>query len=380
MPVPTLLTDLLRDVSRSFYLTLRVLPGGVRPPIGLAYLLARATDTLADTALIPIERRLAALRELQARIQDTSQPTPNFDSFLEPEPAGPARSGLSDRAALKAVRTAAAERRLLQRIPEALALLDTFDSDDRQRIRQVLSVITSGQELDLTRFADASADRIVALATDDELDDYIHRVAGCVGEFWTRTCRAHLFPHANLDDAFLLRNGVRFGKGLQLVNVLRDLPADLRKGRCYLPTRALERVRLAPDNLLAAGCRAQLETVLRQYRGVAAAHLSAGWAYTNHLPWRFVRARLACAWPVLIGVQTLAKLEQTPDPSGAVPVKISRRELRKMLVLSVLCYPCPRLWNGLFRRFGRGLTAVVAEAGSGVDRPETVGRGPEMGR
>jgi len=63
---------------------------------------------------------------------------------------------------------------------------------------------------------------------------------GCVGEFWTRICRAHLFPTAVLDDAFLLSNGVRFGKGLQLVNILRDLPVDLRHGRCYLPSVDLQ--------------------------------------------------------------------------------------------------------------------------------------------
>ncbi len=42
------LNDLLKRTSRSFYLTLRVLPAAVRPQIGLAYLLARTTDTVAD--------------------------------------------------------------------------------------------------------------------------------------------------------------------------------------------------------------------------------------------------------------------------------------------------------------------------------------------
>ena len=35
------LNELLKQTSRSFYLTLRVLPAAVRPQIGLAYLLAR---------------------------------------------------------------------------------------------------------------------------------------------------------------------------------------------------------------------------------------------------------------------------------------------------------------------------------------------------
>ena len=40
----------------------------------------------------------------------------------------------------------------------------------------------------------ASPEKIVALETPSELDDYTYRVAGCVGEFWTRICRIHLFP------------------------------------------------------------------------------------------------------------------------------------------------------------------------------------------
>ena len=64
-----LLSGLLRDVSRSFYLTLRVLPGKVRAPIGLAYLLARTTDTIADTELVAPEQRLEALQALRERIQ-----------------------------------------------------------------------------------------------------------------------------------------------------------------------------------------------------------------------------------------------------------------------------------------------------------------------
>src|SRR5258706_7938369 len=64
-----LLTTLLKQVSRSFYLTLRVLPRAIRTQIGVAYLLARATDTIADTEIIPVEARLQALDDLRERIQ-----------------------------------------------------------------------------------------------------------------------------------------------------------------------------------------------------------------------------------------------------------------------------------------------------------------------
>ena len=62
----TLLHHLLPQVSRSFYLSLRVLPQGLRQPIGLAYLFCRAADTITDTALLPRELRLTYLGRYRA--------------------------------------------------------------------------------------------------------------------------------------------------------------------------------------------------------------------------------------------------------------------------------------------------------------------------
>src|SRR4051812_39196118 len=63
---------LLRGVSRSFYLSIRLLPEGMREPVAVAYLLARATDTVADTTRIGAAQRRAQLRELAQLIQGES--------------------------------------------------------------------------------------------------------------------------------------------------------------------------------------------------------------------------------------------------------------------------------------------------------------------
>ena len=60
-----LLGNLLRQVSRSFYLSLAILPSTLREPIGLAYLLARAADTIADTELVARKDRLAHLETVR---------------------------------------------------------------------------------------------------------------------------------------------------------------------------------------------------------------------------------------------------------------------------------------------------------------------------
>ena len=323
---PALPGDLLKQVSRSFYLTLRVLPAAVRMQIGLAYLLARTTDTIADTEILPTDQRLAALGKLRARILGKS-------------------SGVLDFGELACQQGLPAERVLLEKVEESLALLEQLSPADRPLVRAVLDTITSGQELDLQRFAGVRGANIVALQTEAELDDYTYRVAGCVGEFWTKICRARVFPRARLDDARLIGEGIRFGKGLQLVNILRDLPNDLRKGRCYLPAPQLSAAGLKPADLLNATSEAKFRAVYDRYLAQAADHLAAGWLYTNALPWRCARIRLACAWPILIGVRTLARLrtENPLDPNH--PVKVTRAEVRGILWRSVLLYPVPPLWR-----------------------------------
>jgi farnesyl-diphosphate farnesyltransferase len=321
-----LLGGLLKEVSRSFYLTLRVLPGKVRAPIGLAYLLARTTDTITDTELVALEQRLEALRQLRERIQGQHATPLDFGALAQ-------RQG------------SRAEGILLEKCEASLALLDSLPPADRQLVREVLNTITSGQELDLRRFASAGAGTLVALRTEEELDDYTYRVAGCVGEFWTRMCRARLFPGAPLDDAFLLANGVRFGKGLQLVNILRDVAADLRQGRCYLPAESLAGLGLKPEELLQPANEPRLRPLYHGYLDRADAHLLAGWAYTKALPRRSVRVRLACSWPILIGQETLKLLRGGNALDPAQRIKVSRREVKRLMVRSVLLYPWPGAWE-----------------------------------
>src|SRR6266498_65419 len=64
-----LTSAILKSVSRSFYLSLAVLPSAVRPAIGLAYLLARAADTIADTRLIDRRQRITHLLALRSELE-----------------------------------------------------------------------------------------------------------------------------------------------------------------------------------------------------------------------------------------------------------------------------------------------------------------------
>ncbi len=333
--MPTALNDLLKATSRSFYLTLRVLPAAVRPQIGLAYLLARTSDTIADTEIIALEQRLAALRKLRERILGQSSTPLNFGEFAQ-------RQG------------SPAERALLETTEESLALLQKLSPEDLKLVRAVLATITGGQELDLHRFGSLNSTtpnlthQVITLETAVELDDYTYRVAGCVGEFWTKICRTHLFPRARLDEKQLISDGIRFGKGLQLVNILRDLPADWKIGRCYLPADKLEEAGLLPGILMSSAYEKKFLPLFHEYLDKAESHLAAGWEYTNTLPYSQFRVRLACAWPILIGMRTIGKLRQANMIELQQRVKISRGEMRGILLRSLLVCPLPFLWRKLF--------------------------------
>jgi farnesyl-diphosphate farnesyltransferase len=330
-PVNEDLNNLLKATSRSFYLSVRILPAAVRPQIGLAYLLARTTDTIADTELVCVEGRLQALEALRKRILGESHEPLDFGK-------------LSQGCALPA------EKVLLERVEDALRALEAMPETDRKLVQQVLRIITSGQELDLMRFAKAGPNAIVAFETEAEMEDYTYRVAGCVGEFWTRLCRHHLFPNTAIDEETLLRNSVRFGKGLQMVNILRDVPKDLRKGRCYPPRQSLLAAGLKPEDLLLPENQARFRPLYNRWLDQAEAHLAAGWDYTNALPSGTFRVRLACAWPILFGVRTLRLLRNENMLDDSRRLKAARSEIYALMARSVLLYPWTAAWRAQFGR------------------------------
>lgn len=63
---------LLRNHARTFALTLAILPRSLREPLGVTYLLARASDTIADAGMISRERRVALLEELESALSGGS--------------------------------------------------------------------------------------------------------------------------------------------------------------------------------------------------------------------------------------------------------------------------------------------------------------------
>lgn len=294
--------------------------------MGLAYLLARAADTIADTNLIGRDQRLRYLKMFRAQFTgETVHP----------------QAVQAIQAALVPHQSDSAERVLLERLPECLALYRQFEQADRARIRWLMDVLPNGMEMDLTRFPGSSAQDLSALERPEELDRYTYFVAGCVGEFWTRMMCAHRPAMARWDVDRMSAVGVRFGKGLQLTNIVKDIARDLHNGRCYVPTLWLNEVGLTPRDLLKPESLPTFRPILLRMIRQAVEHLDQGWLYTMALPRFEIRQRLACMWPILLAGETLTRVATATDLlDPSVNVKAPRSVVYRVMALTTLTGGC----------------------------------------
>ena len=287
------------------------MPARLRQPIALSYLLARTTDTVADTANIPVQVRTETLQQLCDMIQ----------------------YGNTDRAAsvglvsvFAPLQANATEQALLQNLPNILEWLDRLDMADQSDVRAVLKKITRGQLLDLERFPDGS--KIRALKTAEDLDEYTYLVAGCVGEFWTKVCFRHIARFADLGEEKMLALGKAYGMGLQLINILRDAGNDLRAGRCYFPATELAAAGISPEQIFREP--EKFQPVYRNWIDKAECNVESGLEYSRAIKnWR---VRGATVLPALIGLRTIALLREGGPKALAQTFKVSRPEVRQMVL------------------------------------------------
>lgn len=286
------LNEILKSVSRSFYLSLRFLPKGFREPTSVGYLLARLSDTIADAG----DELVGARQEM-------------LEAFMNAVCTGE-NAHLSAITEIKGV--SEGEAVLLQKSGGCLDALAKLPEWQQRAVRHVVGIITEGQSWDLTRF---KKDGVVRLEKDEELRHYTYQVAGCVGEFWTELGFG-LGEFSRVDRKQMDEWGQSFGRALQLINILRDVPEDLRNGRCYLPGEA----QVTSEILLED-----------RERWIAEAHagLDDAERYAESLLGK--RMRFATILPVLVGRETLSRLEGACWEEWQGRVKVTRSEIRAMI-------------------------------------------------
>jgi farnesyl-diphosphate farnesyltransferase len=316
------LREVLARVSRSFYLSLWLLPEQTRFAVALAYLLARAADTIADTRLVARERRLDLLLRFRAACSGEAEAS-SVDALLNEL----ADLELSDDAIQE-------EQELLRELRPCLRALDELPELEATLIRRVLQTLTEGMVADLEAFPGEDANELAALETRSELLHYTYQVAGCVGEFWSLIHAARLPAlgrrvQGRLDE--FCRSGVRLGRALQLTNVLRDVRRDLQHGRCYLPKLQLSALGLSPGDLLDPAHWTRVRPLYQDLVAQAVCDARAGLEHVLAVPSTFRFLRLAELLPLLLALRTLGlAFAENPLAEGSRR-KVARSEVYRLL-------------------------------------------------
>ncbi len=131
-------------------------------------------------------------------------------------------------------------------------------------------------------------------------------VAGCVGEFWTTMTYAHMPGTLKERPDIMAARGVRFGKALQMTNVLRDCGKDLRIGRSCLPQTMLEQHGLSPQDLCLPANSLRARPLMVELLRKTLDHFREALDYTLAIPAFSVRCGSHCLWPILIGARNAA--------------------------------------------------------------------------
>jgi len=301
---------LLKATSRSFYPTLKYLPKKIRGQIGLLYLLARVADTIADSKHGETDYLLKILHNYNEVAQGRSSSLPDFTE-------------------LAAIQVNENEAELLRNVQDVVAGLEVYGKADQKLIRECLEIIVGGQVLDLERFGTANEKgNISALSSDEQMDDYAFRVAGSVGVFWSKMSIEHLISLPPEKEKEFFEKGIRFGKALQMINILRDIPEDLRFGRCYIPNHSLSRYGLKPVDLMNDENIDAFRPLYDEYLDITNEHLNAAVEYIAMLPEKQFRLKASCMLPVLIGQRTVTLLRTGNILNSEERIKVTRNEMK----------------------------------------------------
>ena len=356
-----LLHGTLKGVSRAFYLSLRVLPPAVRRPVSLAYLIARAMDTICDTEVISTDLRLGLIQSVRGQVQGltTDDSTAHISTLYE------------------STNITVNEMTLLRSLPTAISLLETLPTSDRELVRGVVVTLSHGIEIDLVTFPPKSPGELTAFQSLAELDRYTYYVAGCVGEFWTEMAILHTKSLSGWNLKMMSEFGIRFGKALQMTNILRDIPKDISMGRCYIPKAELSAQGLMPTDLLDSSQRNNVRGVVSKLTNLTLDHYTFAARYLFSIPRTAFRLRIATVWPMVMGLATLAELAKNDWwVDQDTPVKVSRRWVYGMIAISVPCTwsnTLLRVWvNHLFSNTRKRMSSTPSNTKGEQQPPQEI--------
>ncbi|HLO33126.1 MAG TPA: squalene/phytoene synthase family protein [Anaerolineales bacterium] len=303
----TTLRDLLRLASRTFAIGIEQLPSVLCDAATVAYLLLRVSDYLEDNADMAAENKVKLLK-VWAEILAGNAESEALTSQIQ-------NADTSNPDAVVAQHTADILTRLLT-LPE--------------EVQEIITHQVIHSTLGMARWVE----RGPQVNDETDLDDYMFEVAGRVGYLLTHLFAWYSFSIRTRKDT-LLPLAREFGLALQTVNVIRGLRKDYERGWVFVPKKFLAQVNLTPHELFQPEYRAEAIQVLDMLADKAERHLHAALTCVKTLPpWQH-RIRLACIFPLMFAIRTLA-ISRRNAQVFEDEAKISRDEVRQIVTDSKL--------------------------------------------
>jgi len=315
----------LPDVSRTFALGIRLLPAALSWSVSIAYLICRIADTIEDDSGRSIPERKALLAELERALANPTAGVIGLQSGTWP----------------------ASERNLMVSNDRVLREFARLPIAEQAIIAKWVREMIGGMAESLSATGRSATTPFEDLA---DLHRYCYYVAGTVGHMLTDLFQAHSRRIDAARHEALDRLATAFGLGLQLTNVTRDMPDDIRDGRNFIPAVLWRDADLAPAELFTAGHEEASWRVAEPLAADAGKHLELALAYCCALPRTELRMRFFCYTSLIFATRTLALIEQQRDAFvRGKRIKMTRRNVYLLLALSAMCVPSNAMLRLLHR-------------------------------
>jgi len=303
--------QILKEVSRTFALTIPQLPPVLCKVVSNAYLLDRIVDTIEDEPNLTLIQKKQFLQEFIKVVAGDSDPKALSQALFP----------------LFSDSTLAAEKDLILNIPRVIRLTHSFTLPQRTALHRCVRIMAHG----MAEFQQKSS--IEGLKTLSEMDHYCYYVAGVVGEMLTDLF-CDYSPHIAQHKTQLQSLAVSFGQSLQMTNILKDIWEDRQRGACWLPRdifiqKGFDLTNLSPEHHELAFGEGLSELI-----GVAHTHLHNALRYTLLIPANEKGIRRFCLWALGMAILTLRRINKRRNFSQGQQVKISRRSVKATILIS----------------------------------------------
>ena len=302
---------ILQGVSRTFALTIPRLPDPLRNVVGNAYLLCRITDTIEDEPNLSAEQKQIFSERFIEVVAGQESP----ELFAH------------ELGALLSPLTTKDEHDLIANTHRVIRITHGFRPVQRNILEHCVKTMAQGMsEFQRNAIPDGLDDL-------PHLNRYCYCVAGIVGEMLTELfCDYSAEINKRHED--LLTLSVSFGQGLQMTNILKDMWDDRHRGSCWLPRDVFRAAGCDLGTLSAGESDPAFIKGLFELVAIARHHLADALRFITMIPRHETGIRLHCLWALGMAVLTLRRIHAKPAFRNGQEVKIPRRSVWAVTVIT----------------------------------------------